>query len=116
MNRRGFLSSLIAGAAALSLDPDCALWVPGKKLISIPKPQPVSDDAIFKFIEGRINEAYLAMQRELDIQLFGISQGVSEEALKPVKYYEVNQFRQYSTNVSVPNGGKVIHSSGWDLA
>jgi hypothetical protein len=35
MNRRAFLASL---AAALALDPERALWVPGKKLISIPPP------------------------------------------------------------------------------
>ena len=33
MNRRSFLSAL---AASLVLDPERALWVPGKKLISIP--------------------------------------------------------------------------------
>lgn len=33
MNRRNFIASLIASA---SMDPEKALWVPGKKLISIP--------------------------------------------------------------------------------
>lgn len=47
MNRRGFLGSLgglLAGATAMSLDPDFQIWKPGAKLISIPKPtvrQPV---------------------------------------------------------------------------
>lgn len=36
-SRRGFLASL-AGAAAIALDPERALWVPGAKLISIPRP------------------------------------------------------------------------------
>lgn len=40
MNRRSFLASV---AAALVLDPERALWVPGKKLISIPKPRPPID-------------------------------------------------------------------------
>lgn len=40
MNRRSFLTSL---AAALTLDPERALWVPGQKLISIPKPKVYSD-------------------------------------------------------------------------
>ena len=40
MNRRGFLAAL-AGAAAYALDPERALWVPGKKLISIPAPRVV---------------------------------------------------------------------------
>jgi hypothetical protein len=35
VNRRGFLSALIAGAM---VDPERLLWVPGKKLISIPAP------------------------------------------------------------------------------
>ena len=33
--RRGFLASL---AAALTLDPERLLWVPGKRVVSIPKP------------------------------------------------------------------------------
>ena len=40
MNRRGFLSVLAAGLAA-AVDPERAIWVPGRKLISIPKPQPL---------------------------------------------------------------------------
>lgn len=36
MNRRGFLAALIGAAA---FDPEKLLWVPGKKLISIPKPR-----------------------------------------------------------------------------
>ena len=35
MNRRGFLSALVGAAV---LDPERLLWIPGKKLISIPKP------------------------------------------------------------------------------
>ena len=35
MNRRGFLTALLGGAAALAADPDKLLWKPGK-LISIP--------------------------------------------------------------------------------
>lgn len=37
ISRRSFFS---AAAAALSLDPERLLWVPGAKLYSIPKPQP----------------------------------------------------------------------------
>lgn len=36
MNRRAFLASV---AAALTLDPERLLWVPGKKLISVPAPR-----------------------------------------------------------------------------
>src|SRR4051812_10653201 len=35
MNRRGFLSGLLAAAAGATLDPEQALWKPGK-LISVP--------------------------------------------------------------------------------
>jgi len=39
VNRRGFFRSLIGGAAAaVVLDPEKLLWVPGKKVISIPAP------------------------------------------------------------------------------
>ncbi len=38
MNRRLFLASLIGSASAAIIDPDRLLWVPGRKLISIPKP------------------------------------------------------------------------------
>lgn len=37
-SRRGFLGALIAG---LALDPERALFVPGKKLISIPRARPI---------------------------------------------------------------------------
>lgn len=37
MKRRGFLAALIGSAV---LDPERLLWVPGKKVISIPKPAP----------------------------------------------------------------------------
>ena len=37
MNRRAFFGSLAALAAGAVLDPERPLWVPGKKLISIPK-------------------------------------------------------------------------------
>jgi len=36
MNRRGFLGSLLGGVAALALDPERLLWVPGAKKIFIP--------------------------------------------------------------------------------
>lgn len=39
LSRRGFLGAI---AAALVADPERLLWVPGKKIISIPKPQRVS--------------------------------------------------------------------------
>lgn len=41
MNRRGFLSALISAGVAAAADPERLLWTPGKKLISIPAPQPI---------------------------------------------------------------------------
>ncbi len=38
MNRRGFLGALIGAVGGLTLDSERLLWVPGKKLISIPSP------------------------------------------------------------------------------
>lgn len=46
MNRRGFLSTLTAFAAAATLDPERALWVRGAKTISIPKPVISVDEGI----------------------------------------------------------------------
>jgi len=40
MNRRGFLGLVSAIAAGAMLDPERLLWVPGRKLISIPRPIP----------------------------------------------------------------------------
>ncbi len=37
MRRRGFLSAIAAIAAGAVLDPDRLLWVPGRKVISIPR-------------------------------------------------------------------------------
>ncbi len=39
MNRRDFFGTLVA---SLALDPERLLWVPGKKLISIPNPTPLA--------------------------------------------------------------------------
>lgn len=38
MNRRSFLSTLAGALAATQYDPEKTLWVPGRKLFSIPKP------------------------------------------------------------------------------
>ena len=38
MNRRGFLGIFAGALAAATLDPERALWIPGAKTISIPKP------------------------------------------------------------------------------
>jgi hypothetical protein len=47
MNRRGFLSFLGAAAGTAVLDPERMLWVPGAKLISIPRPRPPAFTVLF---------------------------------------------------------------------
>jgi hypothetical protein len=39
VNRRNFLSTLVAAAAGMTLDPERLLWVPGQKTIFIPSPK-----------------------------------------------------------------------------
>jgi hypothetical protein len=51
MNRRGFLSTLAGAAAALTLDPEKLLWVPGKKTISIPSAVPAELADMFEMSE-----------------------------------------------------------------
>ena len=55
LNRRGFLGAL---AAALVLDPERALWVPGKKLISIPAKRDGWVDFDFRYLRPLI-ERYI---------------------------------------------------------
>lgn len=60
LNRRGFMGAL---AGALALDPERLLWVPGKKLISVPKPTDHQD--IIAYLQKRMDEALLTFQEEL---------------------------------------------------
>jgi hypothetical protein len=46
MNRRAFFTAITGTIAGLAFDPERALWVPGKKLISIPS-APIKIAAIF---------------------------------------------------------------------
>ncbi len=48
MNRRSFLSAAFASVAALAFDPEKLLWVPGKKLISIPAPSMFDHDEFIR--------------------------------------------------------------------
>jgi len=57
MNRRGFLRALGIGATVLALDPEKALWTPGKKLISIPKPAPLTQQQVYDLVAQRILDA-----------------------------------------------------------
>lgn len=50
MNRRGFLQALAGAASAMTFDPERALWTPGKKLISIPKPRVTPAPITMRFL------------------------------------------------------------------
>jgi hypothetical protein len=58
MNRRRFFGSLAAIAAAAALDPERALWIPNKKLISIPAPRIMTDR-----VEVYDNRTYKLVER-----------------------------------------------------
>lgn len=123
MNRRGFLSFLGAGAAALALDPERAPWVPGKKLISIPKvtatPSTITPDTPFVVIweemtKGEFNRRYiqpaveaLAKQVEHDIYreyagLGWIRVGDYKEQTGIVHIVEIHPYLDFSLHNSRP--------------
>lgn len=62
MTRRGLLASL---AAALAFDPERALWVPGKKTISIAKPQPAPFFRVIPVSGGTAPYRYTVVRGEL---------------------------------------------------
>lgn len=71
MNRRGFLGALGAAIAGATLDPERELWVPGKKLISIPR---VHVPCGCKFCRvHRQYRAHLAKTLERDPHFFAFS-------------------------------------------
>lgn len=71
MNRRAFLGALLA---AFVVDPERLLWIPGRKLVSIPKPRPrfltsdmildqalsiyVRESAILRFKSRKFGESF----------------------------------------------------------
>lgn len=55
MNRRSFLAAM---AGAFVADPERLLWVPGRKLISIPKPHQLEAASYYWWPDGPIVEAY----------------------------------------------------------
>ena len=65
MNRRGFLGLFSGAAAALVLDPERALWIPGKKLVSIPKPMVGVTTEQLQFIINEFRGNILSRQRLL---------------------------------------------------
>lgn len=102
LNRRSFL---VAIGAALTLDPERALFVPGKKLISIPKARLVTDEAAIRsYIELCHKQAAETFGRWLDRQALSggyVPAGFSDadlsryggwEPLDSVQYYQVSGF------------------------
>jgi hypothetical protein len=85
MNRRGFLQALIGSAV---LDPDRLLWVPGRKLISIPAPQvgyrPLMIEDITKMALA-ILEKNLVFTRNLQLEK-PIRLGATLNVRKPAAY------------------------------
>lgn len=78
MNRRGFLG-LLAGAV---LDPERLLWVPGKKLISIP----TASDTLTAQVEvvAYLNKCYEEAARQ-DANAF-------DRQLLGMPYYQINEY------------------------
>ena len=67
MNRRSFFS-VLAGATAASFDPERLLWVPGRKLVSIPKQlAPFSRDSMLMLLQ-----ASLEYQRQYNAMWSGL--------------------------------------------
>ncbi len=74
LNRRGFFSVLSAVAATAVLDPEKLLWVPKRKLISIPKPRTAMQiiDCAFAGLPAELTrredreEAFRRLQQMLD--------------------------------------------------
>ena len=89
MNRRSFLSGFIGAAAALTLDPERLLWVPGAKTIFVP---PVGNR--FLTTEMVCREALKSMTFQLDyMDQYGkgywspsFSTGSVVNILKPERY------------------------------
>lgn len=52
LNRRGFLGALGAAIAGATLDPERALWVPGRKLISVPAATPFGLRVQYFYVVG----------------------------------------------------------------
>lgn len=68
MNRRNFLQSAMAAAAALAVDPERLLWEPEKKTIFIPKPiveDPFEDPYAFinAWEHGRVRSLKVPLMR-----------------------------------------------------
>ncbi len=57
LSRRGMLAALIGGGMGMALDPEKLLWVPGKKMISIPTPQ-MQKIYVYRYVVEHLATAY----------------------------------------------------------
>jgi hypothetical protein len=60
MHRRNFLSLFGVTAATIAADPEALLWVPGKKLISVPSVIAPTDYMTLDEFRERYMDAYVA--------------------------------------------------------
>ena len=85
MNRRGFLKLL---AASLTLDPERALRVPGKKLISIPAPaDEIAVVTLYSIYRGRLVDNFF-VNSPWTMYLWRGLQLKSEDLQSPLIYPE----------------------------
>lgn len=66
MNRRGFLGAMLGAVAGATLDPERLLWVPGRKVYSVPKLRDVNFEMI---AELYVKPAMLNLAEEIDLQV-----------------------------------------------
>lgn len=67
MNRRAFLGAIAAGLAAV-IDPERLLWVPRRKLISIPAPRALSlnmDEFAMRYLDPAVRRICDDMDRAI---------------------------------------------------
>jgi hypothetical protein len=88
VNRRGFFLTLTAGLAAVA-DPERLLWVPGRKLISIPKPQPWWELDGFP---SMMPPSYYVDWKMMAVKLWPEPRGINVAALEALALAEIRQF------------------------
>ncbi len=127
MNRRGFIGTLAGFAAACMLDPERALWKPGAKTISIPKPVipatwgsmriefNVGDEIT---IEGRYRVNPITRLPMKDLQRFVIIQTVAAQSrvdCLPVFPHIIpaGQYQNTAEDKAALNAGAIRRRIGW---
>ncbi len=119
LGRRGFLGAMIG---ACLLDPERLLWVPGKKLISIPKPRPLWAYVIRRYVNrGATTDVYYEMYKSAGfdpvIQVIGsrqVSPYIREETievkLETITTSSIRAYPYVMMGLSEPMLVPVMHS------